>query len=596
MGNEVDPEEDADLNELFGRRGLRAQQVAQDDMDVDMAADPEQVSLAETGGDMDTETDGAYLDVAHATTAADPSPLPSPPQRTTRSEDAPIDVEMDESASSFGEQNRNFMNVPRTPRAVIHSPREALPDHWAIRPSGYAGGKRDIPPYEDLRKNIRLDSMILFDLRLWKQTRIDLRDLYISTVVNVPRFKRVLGLRFAGLYTTLSQLYLVADREPDHSIINLSLQMLTSPAITEEVIERGNFLTNLMAILYTFLTTRQVGFPQDVSPSAVLAFDAGSVTNRRLYHFLADLRYFLAHESVRKRVRTETHYLYQFLDLAKLCQGICPNVRAIGEHVEYEQDAWISASFLTREINKLCRQFAESFHDWGIQTPLDTQSTSQATFVTAYITIVNSVGLERGRFDQCEIKDTVRFKAYAGIQGHPRSLNAGTGRYRVVDFRVEKGAISFHHALHYTLSWLLECGKSTRLSVEILRQAGQAFIDDKDTRSSTLLKATFQDWEDVLLAVFDYPIRVCAWLAQMKAGLWVRNGMSLRHQMGQYKSVGLRDLGHQRDLFMLQTAFVACNPERVLATLVDRFGLSRWISGFDDPVLDFEGENVPSML
>jgi E3 ubiquitin-protein ligase UBR1 len=36
--------------------------------------------------------------------------------------------------------------------------------------------------------------------------------------------------------------------------------------------------------------------------------------------------------------------------------------------------------------------------------------------------------------------------------------------------------------------------------------------------------------EDHMIAAFDYPLRVCAWLAQMKAGMWVRNGMSLRHQ------------------------------------------------------------------
>src|SRR6201747_1166321 len=127
--------------------------------------------------------------------------------------------------------------------------------------------------------------MILFDLRMWKKVRVDLRDLYISTVVAIPEFKRILGLRFAGLYTTLAQLYLIADREPDHSIINISLQMLTTPSITAEIVERGNFLTNLMAILYTFLTTRQVGFPSDVNPTATLAFDQGAVTNRRMFHF-----------------------------------------------------------------------------------------------------------------------------------------------------------------------------------------------------------------------------------------------------------------------------------------------------------------------
>ena len=71
----------------------------------------------------------------------------------------------------------------------------------------------DIPVSEDLFERVRLDWMILFDLRMWKKVRNDLRSLYISTVVTIPEFKRVLGLRFAGLYTTLAQLYLKSRKK-----------------------------------------------------------------------------------------------------------------------------------------------------------------------------------------------------------------------------------------------------------------------------------------------------------------------------------------------------------------------------------------------
>ncbi len=86
--------------------------------------------------------------------------------------------------------------------------------------------------------------------------------------------------------------------------------------------------------------------------------------------------------------------------------------------------------------------------------------------------------------------------------------------------------------------------------------------------------------EDYLMAAFDYPLRVCAWLAQMKAGMWVRNGMSLRHQAGTYRGVNQRDVSHHRDIFLLQTALVVCNPSRVLASIVDRFGMEKWVKGF----------------
>src|ERR1700710_1737204 len=191
--------------------------------------------------------------------------------------------------------------------------------------------------------------MILFDLRMWKKVRVDLRDLYISTVVAIPEFKRVLGLRFAGLYTTLAQLYLIADREPDHSIINISLQMLTTPSITAEIVERGNFFTNLLAILYTFLTTRQVGHPNQVDPQAILSIDGGTLTNRRVYRFFQDVKYLLISPYVQTCLRQEERYTRQFLDLVELHQGACPTKRATGEHVEFEADTWICAAMIMRE-------------------------------------------------------------------------------------------------------------------------------------------------------------------------------------------------------------------------------------------------------
>ncbi|EXJ93009.1 E3 ubiquitin-protein ligase UBR1 [Capronia epimyces CBS 606.96] len=549
---------------------------------IEQSVDPDVTDDAE---DMDTDGDGDgnYLSVADRMemdgTSPPPPPIP-PTQGTTEPEGGASEGRRTSPVDS--DRNANYLNVPRTPASSVRLGRRQStpPNHWKSLPLGPSAQNHNVPAYEDLTKNIRVDSMILFDLRLWKVARTNVRDLFISTLVNIPQFKRILGLRFSGLYTTLAQLYLVADREPDHSIINLSLQLLTTPSITEEVIERGNFLTNLMAILYTFLTTRQVGFPKDLDPGATLGFDAGSVANRRLYHFFSDLRYFLASPFVQAKARSEPQYLFQFLDLAKLSQGICPNIRAVGEHVEYETDAWISASLLTRDINKLCRQFAEAYYVSKDSSPSTLQATCEAISHAAGIAIINSVGLERRRFDQAEIKDHVRFHTIGPFGEIP------TGdTYKVVHFVVEKGGLSFHHPLHYTLSWLLEGGKETKQSIIALRDAARTFLSHLQDltpapRDSTI-KSTLTTVDDALLAMFDFPLRVCAWLAQMRANLWVRNGMSLRHQMMQYKGVAHRDVGHHRDLFLLQTALVTCDPGRVLASMIDRFGLTEWLrNGF----------------
>ena len=464
------------------------------------------------------------------------------------------------------------IGIPLNPRARRKNLPTRPPSYWLETPEAH-GSQEPVDPREDLRRRIRLDYLILYDLRLWKSIRIKLRDLYISTVVTVPYFKRILGLRFAGLYTVLAQLYLVADREPDHSIISLSVQMLTTPSITDDVVERGNFLTTLIAILYNFLTTRQVGHPWSMSIDPTLTIDQSSVTNRRLYHFFQDLRYLLGSPYVQEKLRGEHRYVSQFLDLIRLPQGICPNQRAVGDHVEYETDAWIGASVLTKEINKLCRYFSDCFRWRG---PEDASMISRVIRSVAQAAIINSTGAERFRFDQAEMKAEIQFKLLEPFDFDTKFAGKSIF-YNVVDFSVDREYISFHHALHYTLSWLIDHGKS--LPRDALKSV--LHFEHQDLRPALPLQTPIPkfDPESYLMALFDFPLRVCAWLAQMKAGIWVRNGLSLRHQMSTYRGVAHRDLAHQRDIFLLQTAMVVCDPSRLLASMVERFGLGDWIRG-----------------
>ncbi|KAJ2981526.1 hypothetical protein NUW58_g6666 [Xylaria curta] len=519
----------------------------------------------------------ASLEEEEATIAGYPPPPPPPPvpRRAARDRDlTPSDSDTAEPLIAPTVYAKANLEIPKTPGlAKAGESRPPKPGrYWVETPAAYTE-RSNLHPYEDVFQRVRLDWLVLFDLRMWKKVRNDLRALYISTVVTIPEFKRILGLRFAALYTTLAQLYLISDREPDHSIINISLQMLTTPSITAEVVERGNFLTTLMAILYTFLTTRQVGHPFEVASNAVLGFDTGSVTNRRMYHFYVDLKYLLGSPHVQERMRTEERYLLQFLDLVKLHQGICPNVRAVGEHVEYETDSWIGASLMTREINKLCRLLAGSFRHLPEQ---DSIYLSRAIRLTAKLVIVNSIGAERTRFTQSEIKDQCHFKMLTDFE-----FAGANTKYDVVKFVVEEQPISFHHALHSTLSWLIECGKhmsTQQLKSTLSFTAQELRMKPKSMGRKTPPKKDYAP-EDYLMAAFDFPLRVCTWLAQIKAGMWVRNGISLRHQAMTYRNIVTRYVTHARDIFLLQAAMVVCDPGRVLASIVDRFGMEKWVKG-----------------
>jgi E3 ubiquitin-protein ligase UBR1 len=577
-------EDDDDANEdnpMFGEFG--------DDDDDDEDEDVEMVDIGDEDEDGPAgpfeitlqDLRGAAGEEGEATMASYPRPPPPPPlpasaARHNRDRElTPSDSDTAEPLIPPEVYVKSHLEIPKRVGSKNDEAAPAKPgSYWLGTPASYVV-QENIPLSENIFERVRLDWLVLFDVRMWKKVRIDLRSLYIGTVVAVPEFKRILGLRFAGIYTTLAQLYLVGDREPDHSIINLSLQIVTTPSITAEVVERCNFLTTLMAIIYTFLTTRQVGYPWNVSSTAVLAFDIGSVTNRRMYHFFMDLRYLMASPHVQEKLRTEERYILQFLDLVKLHQGICPNTRAVGEHVEYEADGWIGASLIMREINSLCRHFSDSFRDLEPNGE-NYEHISRALRLIAKTVIINSVGAERHKFQQAEIKDEIKFKPVGDFEFEENR------EFSVVRFVVEEQHISFHHALHYTLSYLIECGKS--MSIEELR----ALLSFSQKELTLPPRSMGRKWfpskeyssEDLLMAAFDYPLRVCAWLAQMKAGMWVRNGLSLRHQAGTYRNVLQRDTSHQRDIFLLQTALVVCDPSRVLVSIVERFGMEKWVKGF----------------
>lgn len=499
---------------------------------------------------------------------------PGPDPNTTVDRSSDDSPEEDNTLVIQRDPNRLLGAIPVTPNNYKSSGTPA-PRYWYEKQRSWneSPSSKGRPIYEDLNQRIRVDFLILYDLRMWKKLRNSLRHLYISTVVTIPVFKRILGLRFAALYTWLAQLYLIADREPDHSIINLSLQMLTTPSITAEIVDRGQFFTRLLAILYTFLTRRQVGHPEEVDPLAMIAFDAGVMTNRRILHFFNDMKYLLDSKHVQRKLRDEDDYLLQFIDFVKLYQGICPNTRAVNEHVEYESDTWISASIIARDVTRMSRQFCESFKWTRTEDP---SGICRAIRQTAKAAIINSLGLERDRFTEAEIKRETTFitRRYfrLGVSADPHS--PPVQHFLIPEFIVDAEPMSFHHALHYTLSWLIDSGKSMSSSqLKSLLHFSQPQLEIQDPRSPIKFVVPRHHASQYMLALFDIPLRVCVWLSQMKTGLWVRNGMTLRHQMSTFRSVGQRDVAHQRDLFLLQTAFVVCEPAEFLVSIIDRFGL-----------------------
>lgn len=70
-------------------------------------------------------------------------------------------------------------------------------------------------------------------------------------------------------------------------------------------------------------------------------------------------------------------------------------------------------------------------------------------------------------------------------------------------------------------------------------------------------------------------------VAQIRAGLWVRNGFGMRAQQLHYKEYSLRENTYDQDIYFLQTSLVILDPSLVLMAILNRFQLQSWLAGND---------------
>ena len=188
------------------------------------------------------------------------------------------------------------------------------------------------------------------------------------------------------------------------------------------------------------------------------------MTNRRIHHFFNDMKYLLESSHVQRQIRRNDEHLLQFLDFIKLFQGICPNIRAVGEHVEYENDSFMSAGYLVRDITRMTHQFCRAFTWTKFE---DASSITRAIRHTAKVAIVNSLGVEHKLSEDSRMTKETKFKSLEPFPLEQATRDFQAPTRLIVDFTVEKEAMSFHHVLHNALSWLIDCGKS--MSVDQLR-------------------------------------------------------------------------------------------------------------------------------
>ncbi|CAO3609919.1 unnamed protein product [Cunninghamella blakesleeana] len=447
---------------------------------------------------------------------------------------------------------------------------------------------------KEFEEKLRIDYFMLYDLKLWKEIRISLRELYISSLASNPAYKKILGKRLARNYARLAESFLLKDREPENSIILFSVQLLTVPSVSDILVNQYYFFGLICSTLTAFFLTDHLGLilPSDRSrlPSRVNC-ESRAFRTRRYFNAFHDLRYIMNVNMIKRVLAEDPLYLRQYIDLIGLFQGMNAQVCQKDTHVEYESEVWVNAFNVTLQLAKCCRQFSDCFGAMPMETHKE-RVDSAKVLVRAFSRILKKImdwGIEiageNNNTNTEETSDQTNNKTKSAPTVYISGLQTQTHHtislpnmapFDVIKYDVSSQPVSFHHPLHWLLAGLLE--HAHILTEDVLKGAGWStdfyqaitFFSMPNNESSS---------RDILLPILEYPIRTIVFSSQIRAGVWVRNGYGLRTQAHHYREISLRENTYDADVFLLQLGLATLPSNLTLVTLMDRFDLVDWFQG-----------------
>ncbi|KAI9032184.1 hypothetical protein DFJ74DRAFT_653542 [Hyaloraphidium curvatum] len=447
------------------------------------------------------------------------------------------------------------------------------------------------PPFGSEPPRSRLDMLLEWDLKQWKQLRSLLRELYIGTfVVTGDEYKAMLGLKYAANYVVTGPSYVLLDREAPLSVFLLAVQLFTVPTVAQKVMQHptrnffAEFLTLLKSIYLCNLPTsgitmekfRQIylrtwqAHPDSYSPHQ-LALKMDQNRTRGVGHLFLNVRYLLA-AAPQAFGAGYVANMQWLLSTLTPWQGMNPQKRAAVMHVEFEND-WADSVTAARNAAELIQVAAHCFAPASDGEPGTTKLDPFAP--DSWRVMLHAV-----RFAYTA--------AYRWCQAeNPRDPLASDQP------RVLESTMSFLHPLHWMLAQLL----AKMQQIAALRSARGAKPGALGIGAETEPEGRLRVWKQVfdleaapgtevpriklmnLQRVVLKPVRVQAFVAQIRANLWVRNGDAMRMQAFHYKYESLRELGYDQDLTVIQAALCVMEPEGVLQTMANAFNLDWWLRG-----------------
>lgn len=282
------------------------------------------------------------------------------------------------------------------------------------------------------------------------------------------------------MYHRIIDAYLLVDREAETSIKYFALQLFTVPSVALYIVRQHNIVSRLLSIITSFFTNqiqnKRIIHPP--SPGVEIDVDTFPFKSKRFMPVFSDLRYLCHNEPVQQLIAHNREYIAHFSKTCQIFMCVNPNKRASASHVEYEADAWISVFNVTLSLSRVIKVYGEAFARATVS-----ELVAAITTVMHHILVTTVV--------QDEHRDITRFPP---VVFH--DVTFAETSYRVVDFDVMEGWVSFHHSLQWLLAELFK-------HVDILSEDSLRELEMSSLRDVCLGCAS----EQAVLTIIDYPLR-----------------------------------------------------------------------------------------
>jgi len=240
--------------------------------------------------------------------------------------------------------------------------------------------KYSYPDFVDKDDLTIIDLLFYYDIKIWKSTRILIKELYINTLISDQDFKVKTATKYANHFPYLLNTYL-NDIEDRYNIIDFMVQTI-SPTSVNYVFKETNFYFDLVTLIKTniFCNTGHLGFnfkkfyeyfeqlksnslstgKYDINSQKIVNKDnKGSYI---LGKVVEGINYLIQAPNVRSQYYRENPlYLQSALDMFAYLQGFLPQKCYLDIHIVNETNDWVCGVEYTYILGKLINCIAECY-------------------------------------------------------------------------------------------------------------------------------------------------------------------------------------------------------------------------------------------